>query len=210
MLDISAEGVQNLQSLSMYIILCIVLINIYLLKLFLIGTYNSASLAYSGRSTCLYLAGYFRYILSAIYHPSGLLKVFRQSEENLRWISSFRNCTEEISCRTCLYLGNSFGKFLQLDLYHNYTYFRLSHLGGGWGKGGEQFQFELAVSEFVILFQLLARELNTGTLRYNKRHDYESTLYLFYGNEIEVFSTTDMHTFFCFSRLVEIDLFGTV
>ena len=133
MLDISAEGVQNLQSLSMYIILCIVLINIYLLKLFLIGTYNSASLAYSGRSTCLYLAGYFRYILSAIYHPSGLLKVFRQSEENLRWISSFRNCPEEISYRTCLYLGNSFGKFLQLDLYHNYTYFRLSHLGGGWG-----------------------------------------------------------------------------
>ena len=202
MLDISAEGVQNLQNLSMYIILCIVLIHIYLLKLLILGTYISASLActrsVSGRSTCLYLAGYFRCILSAIYHPSGSLKIFCQSEDNLCWASSFRNRAEEISCQTCLYLGKCFSGFLQMDLYHNYTYSRLFTLGGGWGTGGQQFQYKLAVSEFLILFQLLARDQNTGTLRHNKGHVYESAIYIFYGNEIENFRTKGIHAFFVF------------
>lgn len=198
----------------MYIILCIVLIHIYLLKLLILGTYISASLActrsVSGRSTCLYLAGYFRCILSAIYHPSGSLKFFCQSEDNLCWASSFRNRAEEISRQTCLYLGKYFSGFLQMDLYHNYTYSRLFTLGGGWGTGGQQFQYKLAVSEFLILFQLLARDQNTGTLRHNKGHVYESAIYIFLRQRNRKFQNKRHSCVFCVSHHVDIDPFGTV
>ena len=83
-------------------------------------------------------------ILSAIYYPSGLFSVFRQSEVNFRSLSTFGHDTEEIYFGTCLYLGNSLSGFLQLDQYDNYTFFRFLMLGVGWGTGGYQFQFTRA------------------------------------------------------------------
>ena len=57
----------------------------------------------SGRGSCLYLADYFRYILSAIYCPTGLFSVLCQSEENFRSLSKFGHGTEEIYFGTCLH-----------------------------------------------------------------------------------------------------------
>ena len=75
----------------------------------------------SGRGSRLYPADYmyFRFVLSAIYNPSGLFRVFRQSEENFRSLSKFGHGTEEIFFGTCLHLGNSLHRFLQLDQYDN-------------------------------------------------------------------------------------------
>ena len=86
-------------------------------------------------------ADYFRYLLSVIYFPSGLFSVFRQSEENFQSLSKFGHSTEGIYFGTCLHLGNSVNRFLQLDQYDNYTLFRFPMLGGGWGPYGYQFQF---------------------------------------------------------------------
>ena len=160
-------------------------------------------LSVSGRGSRLYLADYLRYILFEIYHPSGLLDVFCQSGENLRDVSKFGQSTEEIWIRTCLHLGNSFNRFLQLDKYHNYTFFRFCTLGGGWGKGGFQIQFKLATEFFSVLFQLLAREMHSNALRstkYDGLHilralDYESTWNSFDGNEKERFVVLSVLTF---------------
>jgi len=147
----------------------------------------------SGRGSRLYLADYFRYILSAIYYPSGLFSVFRQSEENFRSLSKFGHGTEEIYFGTCLHLGNSLNRFLQLDLYDNYTFYRFLMLGGGWGTGGYQFQFSRA-TEFSRQFQLLARRIKSSTLRckvyfllfhIHRARVYESIWNLFNGNEMD-------------------------
>jgi len=147
----------------------------------------------SGRSMCLHPADYCRYISSAIYYPSGLFSVFRQSEENFRSLSKFGLDTEEIYFGTCLYLGNSLNGFLQLDQYDNYTFFRFLTLGGGWGTGGNQFQFSRA-TEFSRLFQLLARGMHSNALRYNvyfqlfhiqRARVNESIWILFNGNEMD-------------------------
>ena len=89
----------------------------------------------SGRGSRLYLADYFRYILSAIYYPSGLFSVFRQSEENFRSLSKLGHGTDEIYFGTCLHLGHSLNRFLQLDQYANYTFFRFLNVGWRLGNG---------------------------------------------------------------------------
>ena len=175
----------------------------------------------SGRSTRLHPADYCRYISSAIYYPSGLFSVFRQSEENFRSLSKFGHGTEEIYFGTCLHLGHSLNRFLQLDQYDNYTFFRFLMLGGGWGTGGYQFQFTRA-TEFLRLFQLLARRIESSTLcckvyflmfYIHRAQAYESIWNLFNGNVMDHISTIfskEFHRLQFSSHLLEIDPFDTV
>ena len=99
-----------------------------------------------------------------MYYPSGPFRVFCQPEQNFRSLSKFGHSTEEIYFGTCLKMGNSLNRFLQLDQYDNYTFFRFLTLGGVWGAGGSQFQFSRA-TEFSCVFQLLARRIKSSTLR---------------------------------------------